>query len=86
MLRLELTKRALRFLERLPAKQFRQIMRRILALASDPAPPDSKLLKGAGLRVARSGEYRIVYEVIPEGVLRIIVVGKRNDAEVYRRL
>lgn len=47
MLRLELTRQVLRFLDRLPAKQFRQVMRHVLALMSDPAPPGSKLLKAA---------------------------------------
>jgi mRNA interferase RelE/StbE len=32
-----------------------------------------------------SGEYRIVYDVTEDAV-RIIIVGKRNDDEVYRLL
>ena len=32
-----------------------------------------------------SGEYRIVYTVT-EDTLRVVLIGKRNDDEVYRRL
>jgi mRNA interferase RelE/StbE len=51
----------------------------------DPHPPDSKLLKGRDCWRATSGEYRIVYEY-DDAELRVLVVGKRNDDEVYRQL
>jgi len=59
MLTLDLKKRVVKFIERLPKKQAGQIMRKIVALLSDPYPQDSKLLKGASFYRADSGEYRI---------------------------
>ena len=52
---------------------------------ANPEPHDSKELKGYPYRRADIGEYRIVYRV--EGdVLKITVVGKRNDSDVYKKL
>lgn len=85
MLPIELQPAARWFLDTLPPKQFRQVARKILALADDPIPPDSRLLKGYPYRRADAGEFRIVYD-LTESSLRIVLVGKRNDDEVYRRL
>lgn len=85
MLALTISRDAQKFLDTLPPKQFRQVVRKIFTLLDDPAPPDSKELKGFPFRRADSGEYRIVYDV-QGSTLRLILVGKRNDDEVYRRL
>lgn len=85
MLPIELQPAARRFLETLPPKQFRQVVRKIFALADDPAPRDSRLLKGYPFRRADAGEYRIMYDLAERG-LRVVLVGKRNDDDVYRRL
>lgn len=87
MPRVDLHKSAVRFLDRLPPKQKRQVAVRIANLARDPAPQDAKLLKGFEhpFRRADMGEYRIVYLVLDD-VLHVLVVGKRNDYEVYRQL
>jgi mRNA interferase RelE/StbE len=85
MLRIDVGKRAAKFQARLPAKHRRQIAERILLLASAPDAPDTKALHGSPYRRADSGEYRIVYE-IAAGVLRVVLIGKRNDNEVYRAL
>jgi mRNA interferase RelE/StbE len=85
MLPIELQPAARRFLETLPPKQFRQVVRKIFALADDPAPSDSRLLKGYPFRRADAGEYRIIYDLAECG-LRVVLVGKRNDDDVYRRL
>ena len=85
MLPIELQPAARRFLETLPPKQFRQVVRKIFAIADDPAPQDSRLLKGYPFRRADAGEYRIIYDLAERG-LRVVLVGKRNDDEVYRRL
>ena len=85
MLPIELQPAARRFLDTLPPKQFRQVARKIFALADDPVPPDSQLLRGYPYRRAEAGEFRIVYD-LTERSLRIVLVGKRNDDEVYRRL
>ena len=86
MLGLRLSKQAVRFItSRLP-KHSRQIAARIQALRDDPAPSDSKALKGSseGFRRADAGEYRIIYRIDDE-CLYVAVIGKRNDDEVYRR-
>ena len=85
MLRIEIKNHAQKFLKRVPKKQNGQISRKILALADDPYPSDSKQLKGTSWRGTDIGEYRIVYYVAGD-TLHIPLVGKRNDDEVYRRL
>ena len=85
MRKLDLTSRSRKFLETLPPKQFRQIVSKIFTLMDNPEPPDSKQLVGFPYRRADIGEYRIIYRV-EDDVLRIALVGKRNDAEVYRDL
>jgi len=85
MLRLDLSKKILAFLDRLPPKQFKQVSKKIFSLMANPESHDSKELKGYPYRRADIGEYRIVYRV--EGdVLKIAVVGKRNDSDVYKKL
>lgn len=84
MLKLDITKQVLTFFRSLPAKQYRQVFNKVLALMEDPEPPDSSLI-GYPYRRADIGEYRIVYRV--EGdCLKVALIGKRNDDEVYRQL
>ena len=85
MLRIEYSRQAEKILRRLPPKQGRQVATKIIALSRDPRSPDSAGLVGAPFRRADVGEYRIIYDVQGEA-LQIVLVGKRNDAEVYRRL
>jgi mRNA interferase RelE/StbE len=85
MLAINLSKDSERFLSRLPAKQQRQIARRLLALQEQPSAPDTKQLQGfPEYRRVDTGEYRIIYRVAPP-LLFIALIGKRNDDEVYRR-
>jgi len=84
-LKLLLERRAVGFLDDLPAKQFRQIVLKVFALLKDPEAPDTKQLVGYSYRRADVGEYRIVYRVDGED-LKIILNGKRNDDEVYKQL
>ncbi|MBT4876174.1 MAG: type II toxin-antitoxin system RelE/ParE family toxin, partial [Desulfobacula sp.] len=51
----------------------------------DPEPHDSKELKGYPYRGTDIGEYRIIYR-LEENVLKIVLVGKRNDSEVYKKM
>ncbi|MEK6577686.1 MAG: type II toxin-antitoxin system RelE/ParE family toxin [Bdellovibrionota bacterium] len=86
MLKIDLSKRALKFLSKLPPKQARQLATKILELRTNPEPPDSSKLKGYdNYRRADFGEYRIVY-FVQEDVLMIYLVGKRNDDEIYKQL
>ncbi len=84
-LALDLSRDALKFLDTLPPKQFRQVVQKVFSLLREPHPPDSKLLKGAPYYRTDAGEYRIIYEVQGEA-LRVFTIGKRNDGEVYRHL
>ena len=86
MRKLALSKNVVGFLNDLQAKQFKQVLGKILSLLSEPAPPDSQLLKGFGdLRRTDIGEFRIVYR-FDEAAVAVSLVGKRNDDEVYKRL
>ena len=85
MRRVNLSKQARKFLPTVPPQHGRQLEAQIRQLVVDPHPPDSQLLKGHDCGRATSGEYRIVYEY-DDAELRVLVVGKRNDDEVYRQL
>ena len=85
MLRLDLTKKTIAFLDKLPPKQFKQVSKKIFSLMANPKPHDSKELKGFPYRRIDIGEYRIIYR-IEEGLLKIALVGKRNDSAIYRQL
>lgn len=83
---LELTNDARSFLADLPSKQYKQVVVKILELQRNPYPPEAKHLSGLkDYRKIASGEFRIVYTVVAETV-RIALVGKRNDDEIYRIL
>ena len=83
---LKLTKESLDFLRRLESKHFKQVMSKVLGLLSDPAPSDSSELKGyADLLRTDIGECRIVYR-FDETSTSVLIVDKRNDDEVYKKL
>ena len=82
----KLSKRARKFLGRLAAKQVRQITTKIDKLCADPRLHDSETLRGyPGLLRNDQGEFRITYRYT-DATLFVILVGKRNDDEVYRAL
>ena len=85
-MKIEISKKTLKFLNELQPKHAKQIAIKALSLAVEPRPIDSAKLKGRDdlLRVD-SGEYRIIYR-IEEDMVKIIVIGKRNDVEVYKNL
>jgi mRNA-degrading endonuclease RelE of RelBE toxin-antitoxin system len=86
MLKLDLSKQAFAFLEKLPAKQGRQVAEKLTALCNDPAGVPSEGLKVyAPLRRVKAGEFRIVF-VVEGGALRVRLIAKRNDDEVYKLL
>lgn len=83
---IRLTKSAEKDLYDLPPKQFKQVVKKIFSLQSNPIPQDCKMLQGySGNYRVDQGEFRILYWII-EGEIRIFKVGKRNDDEVYRNL
>ncbi|HEC36145.1 MAG TPA: type II toxin-antitoxin system RelE/ParE family toxin [Anaerolineae bacterium] len=73
----------LRDVKRYPAKLHRQITLKIFLLQANPRPQDCKKV-GIGYRVD-VGEHRILYTVDnEERIVRVELVGPRNDEEVYR--
>ena len=78
----------LEFLKGLQPKVAAQIAKKALSLNIDPLPNDSKQLKGyPNFYRVDTGEYRIVYRFIAkDDLVEIILVGKRNDDEVYKKL
>ena len=85
MKRLDITKDAYGFLKEMQVKPFRQVGQKVLSLLADPRPNDAAPLKGYEYWRTDVGEYRIVYKFDDETVY-IIVIGKRNDDEVYKKL
>jgi len=85
MLRLEITKDAMKSLELLPGKQFKQVVSAIFGLLKNPEPNDSKKLSGYQYFRIDVGEYRVIYD-FDDTLVRVLVSGKRNDDEVYREL
>jgi mRNA interferase RelE/StbE len=85
---LRIAKTAEKDLLKLQAKQFKQVVSKILSLQGSPRPQDCKTLKGyeGGYRIDQ-GEYRILYTLDDETQLvDVFRVGKRNDDEVYKNL
>lgn len=85
MLKLQISKEAQKFFDSLPPKQFRQIVRKVFELLEQPKPHDMKELKGYPFLRNDVGEYRLVYDIKGD-TLRLILVGKRNDDEIYKQL
>ena len=85
MHKLDITKAAAKFIKKLDAKPFRQIVSKILALLENPEPNDSKSLIGyPEYRRADIGEFRIIYR-IEDDIVKIAAIGRRNDDDVYRK-
>lgn len=83
---LDLKPKAKKFITLLPPKHQRQIKDRILALQDNPMPHDSKKLLGYEnyMRID-VGEYRVIYRHEEQkDLVTVVLVGKRNDGEVYR--
>lgn len=88
MAKLDGLETVLNFLKGLQPKIAAQIAKKTWSLNINPLPVDSKQLKGySNLYRVDSGEYRIVYRFKPqEDLVEVILVGKRNDDEVYKKL
>jgi mRNA interferase RelE/StbE len=86
MMTIDISRDANRFLSNLPPKQYKQVAARVFGLPRDPHPNDSKHLAGnPGCKRIDSGEYRIIYRLENE-VVKVVVIGKRNDDSAYRTL
>ena len=84
MFNVQLEQRVIKYISSRPLKHQIQLKTKILELIHEPRPSDSKQLKGFDpyLRVD-SGEYRIIYRIADKTIF-VILVGKRNDDEVYK--
>ncbi len=85
MLKLDMTRDALDFLDSLPAKQYKQVVATLFDLLKNPMPQDAKKLVGYPYHRVDVGEYRVVYD-LAEDAVRIFLIGKRNDDAVYKQL
>lgn len=88
MAKLDGLETVLDFLKGLQPKIAAQIAKKVMSLNVDPLPADYKELSGyAGYYRVDCGEYRIVYRFnVDEDLVEVILVGKRNDDEVYKQL
>lgn len=88
MAKLDGLKTVLDFLQGLQPKIAAQIAKKTLSLNLDPLPSDCKQLKGyPDYYRVDSGEYRIIYRYnSKEDLVEVILVDKRNDDEVYKKL
>ena len=82
---IDFTKRAQKYIKTLVPKHQKQIIKNILALQENVQPQDSKKLHGYDYHRIDSGEYRIIYWWNDTTVF-VLLVGKRNGAEVYKKL
>jgi mRNA interferase RelE/StbE len=85
VLKLDLSRDALGFIQTLNPKQYRQVVGTVLGLLQNPKPQDSSALIGYPYHRVDIGEYRIIYNVAGD-VLKVFLIGKRNDDEIYRTL
>jgi mRNA interferase RelE/StbE len=90
---LQIDKAVLKDLQDLQAKQYKQVVSKLLSLSQQPYQQDCKALKGlTGAYRVDQGEFRILFYVqeMTEdqimGQVQIFRVGKRNDDEVYQNL
>lgn len=86
MLRINLSKKAQKFLINLPAKHQHQVALKIREIRQNGHGNDCKPLKGSSWYRADVGEYRVIYAIEDEDLLVIPLVGKRNDDDVYKKL
>jgi mRNA interferase RelE/StbE len=83
--KLALNSGILKDLPQLPPKQYRQVVGAMLDLLNDSRPHYAKPLSGTPYLRLAIGEYRVIYREDEETV-HVVLVGKRNDSEVYRAL
>ena len=79
--RVEVARRAVKAIARLPRKEQLRIRAAIDLLAKDPRPPGCVALTGEdSVYRVRVGDYRILYEVIDRRlVIQVVRVGHRRD-------
>ena len=81
----DFSKKVPKYIKTLLPKHQKQIIKNILVLQNEVQPQDSKKLKGFEYYRIDSGEYRIIYSWSDSTVF-VLLVGKRNDGDVYKKL
>ena len=87
MLKRRVSKDAEKAMDKMPDKHFCQVYDAIEFLRTNPEPEDSRELRSHSVPIRRRkdcGEYRIIYRH-DDDILYVDVVGRRNDADVYKR-
>lgn len=81
-----LSKDAQKFISKLGDKQAKQIIIKIKNLENLGHLNDSQKLKGTVVDYYRVdvGEFRVIYQIEKENI-SILLVGKRNDNEIYNQ-
>ena len=86
MYSIKLKPQAQKFIEAQTRKIQKQLIKRIEVLATNPHPPQSKLLhEGEALYSFQSGVYRIIYQIQQKKLLIVVAkIGHRKN--VYKSL
>ncbi|GGC39001.1 hypothetical protein GCM10011386_33910 [Parapedobacter defluvii] len=75
-----LTKKAEKQLDKLPDQIASSILQSISSLADNPRPFGYKKLKGRDAYRIRSGDYRIIYEIVDSQlIIDVIAIGHRKN-------
>jgi mRNA interferase RelE/StbE len=85
MIEIRLSKHSQKFLTSVHPRHAIQLRSKILSLKDNPYPQDSKQLINYDYFRVDAGEYRIVYK-LTDNILFIVLIGKRNDDEIYKKL
>jgi mRNA interferase RelE/StbE len=86
MLKLRISKKAEKFLKEILPKHQKQIALKILELQKNGHGQDSKKLKASVFFRSDIGEYRIIYQIENDEILVVLLIGKRNDNDVYKKI
>ena len=83
--KIEFNKLYIKDLQKIPAKDRKQIRDKVLSLSDNPRPDGCKKLKMSknSLYRIRCGDYRIVY-TIQDDVLLVLVVEVGHRSNIYR--
>ena len=82
--KIEIKNSAAKDLERIQEKDRHRIIEKILALAEDPRPPQSKKLSGEEKYRISQGAYRVLYQIHDE-VVTVVVVKVGHRREIYKK-
>jgi mRNA interferase RelE/StbE len=85
-MKLQMHNNARKFIEKLDAKQSRQVSLRVFELMHQPSPHDMRHLHGYPdhFRID-AGEFRVVY-LVEGDTVNVKAINRRNDDAVYREL